>query len=215
MATTFDWGEGLPTIQGREVHLRPLADEDAPAMLAIFGDPEVMRFWSSPPLRDLASAVKLIGEIRAAFEGRSLFQWGVSSREGVEAIGTCTLLTWIWPIDAPRSGSLSGATTGDKGLLPTRSVRSSSSPSRHSLCTDWKLMWIQRTNAHSVCLSARDFAGRDICGNDGIISEKFTTASSWVSSGRNGRAKALPNLALQTDLVLADARNQAAERHGR
>ena len=91
MATTFDWGEGLPTIQGREVHLRPLGDEDAPAMLSIFGDPEVMKFWSSPPLRDLAAAVKLIGEIRAGFEGRSLFQWGVSSREGVEAIGTCTL----------------------------------------------------------------------------------------------------------------------------
>ena len=31
-------------IQGREVHLRPLADEDAAAMLSIFGDPEVMRF---------------------------------------------------------------------------------------------------------------------------------------------------------------------------
>jgi RimJ/RimL family protein N-acetyltransferase len=91
MATTFEWGEGLPTIQGREVHLRPLADEDAPAMLSIFGDPEVMRFWSSPPLRDLAAAVRLIGEVRAGFEGRSLFQWGVSSREGVEAIGTCTL----------------------------------------------------------------------------------------------------------------------------
>ena len=61
-------------------------------MLSIFGDPEVMRFWSSPPLRDLAAAMKLIGEIHAGFEERSLFQWGVSSREGAGAIGTCTLL---------------------------------------------------------------------------------------------------------------------------
>jgi [ribosomal protein S5]-alanine N-acetyltransferase len=91
MASTFAWGDELPRIQGRKVDLRPLADQDAPALLSIFGDPEVTRFWSSPPLRDLAAATKLIGEIRAAFSRRSLFQWGFSSREGGEALGTCTL----------------------------------------------------------------------------------------------------------------------------
>lgn len=74
MTSSFTWGDELPTLPGRKVELRPLTDQDAPALLAIFGDPEVMRFWSSPPLRDLGAATELIAEIRTAFDGRRLFQ---------------------------------------------------------------------------------------------------------------------------------------------
>lgn len=78
-------------IHGATVELRSLGDGDAPAVFAIFSDPEVMRFWSSPPLEDLAAATKLIHEIRAAYADRRLFQWGVFPRGGNEALGTCTL----------------------------------------------------------------------------------------------------------------------------
>jgi RimJ/RimL family protein N-acetyltransferase len=88
----FEWGDELPTLPGRRVDLRRLELDDAPAIFSIFGDPEVMRFWSSPALPDLAAAERLIHEIQDHFRARRLFQWGVRSRETSEVIGTCTLL---------------------------------------------------------------------------------------------------------------------------
>jgi [ribosomal protein S5]-alanine N-acetyltransferase len=87
----FEWGDELPRLSGRRLDLRWLTREDAPAILAIFGDPEVMRFWSSPPLEDLAAAAGFIDEIHGLFRSRQLFQWGISTRDDGAVIGTCTL----------------------------------------------------------------------------------------------------------------------------
>jgi RimJ/RimL family protein N-acetyltransferase len=95
--STFDWGERLPTIAGRRVTLRWLTSDDAPAVLKIFGDPEVIRYWSSPPLRDLEAAHELVTEIHDLFAARELFQWGVCPADRDEVIGTCTL----WHVDLP------------------------------------------------------------------------------------------------------------------
>jgi ribosomal-protein-alanine N-acetyltransferase len=89
--STFEWGEELPTIEGSRVRLRPLTSDDASSMLTIFGDPEVIRFWSSPALTDLAAATDLLDEIRKAFNERRLFQWGISLKDADEVLGTCTL----------------------------------------------------------------------------------------------------------------------------
>src|SRR5262249_7799581 len=87
----FDWGDRLLTLPGRRLDLRWLTQDDAPDVLAIFGDPEVMRYWSSPPLQDLAGATALIQEIHDLFRARQLFQWGVCSRASGRVFGTCTL----------------------------------------------------------------------------------------------------------------------------
>ena len=87
----YTWGDRLPRLSGERVELRHLTEADAPALLAVFGDPEVMRFWSSPPLAGLGAARSLIAEIDALFHRRELFQWGVCMRGGHEVLGTCTL----------------------------------------------------------------------------------------------------------------------------
>lgn len=92
MNTSFEWGDELPRLSGKRLDLRWLTTDDAPALLRIFGDSEVMRYWSSPPLRDLAAATALVDEIQHFFRSRTLFQWGIASREGDELYGTCTLL---------------------------------------------------------------------------------------------------------------------------
>lgn len=89
--STFEWGYELPRLCGRRLDLRRLTQHDAPAILAIFGNSEVMRFWSSPPLRNLAAAAQLIEEIHDLFGSRKGFQWGICSRETNEVFGTCTL----------------------------------------------------------------------------------------------------------------------------
>lgn len=81
----------LPTIPTRRLLLRWLVTDDVPALAAIFGDPEVCRYWSHPALPDLAAASALREHIVGCFVARSLFQWGIAERETNVVIGTCTL----------------------------------------------------------------------------------------------------------------------------
>src|SRR5687768_6460169 len=91
MTDAFAWGGELPRLSGGRVDLRWLTVEDAPALLRVFGDVEVMQFWSSPPLEDLAAASELIDDIHRHFHARRLFQWGICIRETNDLVGTCTL----------------------------------------------------------------------------------------------------------------------------
>ena len=91
-ATRFLPGaDRLPTIETARLRLRWLVPEDAPALLAVFGDPAVCRYWSRPPLADLAEGAALQREIAELFAERSLFQWGIAERDGDAVVGTCTL----------------------------------------------------------------------------------------------------------------------------
>jgi ribosomal-protein-alanine N-acetyltransferase len=94
MNASYRWGEELPTLQGRKTWLRSLTAHDAASVFEVFGDPEVMKFWSSPPLVNIAAAQEYIAGIHAAFEDHDLFQWGVVHRESNRLIGTCTLFQW-------------------------------------------------------------------------------------------------------------------------
>lgn len=84
-------GAHLPTIDIPRLRLRWLTAHDIPALYAIFSDPEVMAYWSSPPLEDSKAAEKLLEEIHAHFQSKTLFQWGIAKREDDQIIGTCTL----------------------------------------------------------------------------------------------------------------------------
>jgi RimJ/RimL family protein N-acetyltransferase len=84
-------GDELPTIPASRVRLRPLADSDVPALFAVFSDEQVMRYWSTLPMRDIAEARALLDDIRAGFQQRSLFQWGVARVGDDRVVGTCTL----------------------------------------------------------------------------------------------------------------------------
>jgi [ribosomal protein S5]-alanine N-acetyltransferase len=71
--------------------LRNLVESDVPALLRLFGDPAVMKYWSSAPLVDESEARALLHHIHEGFSSRSLFQWGFALRETGDLIGTCTL----------------------------------------------------------------------------------------------------------------------------
>lgn len=81
----------LPTLTTARLALRQLSPDDVPALHAIFSDPQVMRFWSSEPLRDLAAARTLYEEIDALRASDALYQWGIECRDDRQLIGTTTL----------------------------------------------------------------------------------------------------------------------------
>jgi RimJ/RimL family protein N-acetyltransferase len=84
-------GPALPTLKAGEVRLRWLTADDVDDLLAVFSDPEVVRYWSQPAMTERRQAVELLERIHAHFERRDLFQWGLVLASDDRVRGTCTL----------------------------------------------------------------------------------------------------------------------------
>jgi [ribosomal protein S5]-alanine N-acetyltransferase len=71
--------------------LRPIEEADAPALLAVFGDERVMRYWSTPPWRDIGDAHAAIARYAKAMASAEHLRLGVERVADGAFIGTCTL----------------------------------------------------------------------------------------------------------------------------
>jgi ribosomal-protein-alanine N-acetyltransferase len=87
----------LPTLETPRLRLRWLRDEDFPALFAIFGDEETMRYWSTPKVASVDEVAAIVNRIRASFVARDAFQWGFAARDSDEILGTTTLHRVNWP----------------------------------------------------------------------------------------------------------------------
>ncbi|MCB0215294.1 MAG: GNAT family N-acetyltransferase [Caldilineae bacterium] len=83
--------ETFPELGTERLRLQALRADDAEALFAIFADPEVMRYWSRPPMRELAEAEALVADATAAFAAGDSFRWGLRSDAEDRVIGTCSL----------------------------------------------------------------------------------------------------------------------------
>jgi [ribosomal protein S5]-alanine N-acetyltransferase len=83
--------EHLPKIDANRVSLRWISDADTDAFYAIYSNPEVMRYWSTPPLVDRAAAADLIRKIRKDWHARLILKWGIARRSDDQLIGSLTL----------------------------------------------------------------------------------------------------------------------------
>ncbi len=81
----------FPALTGRRVRLRGPRADDADALFTLFSDPQVMRYWSRPPMTVRAEAEGLIDEIGEAFAKRAGFNWMVVQPEDDTVIGTAAL----------------------------------------------------------------------------------------------------------------------------
>ena len=86
----MDW-ERLATINTSRLSLRWISGDDVDAFYAIYSNPEVMRYWSTPPLADRDAASKLVNEIHEGFRRRELLKWGIALRSDNSLIGSITL----------------------------------------------------------------------------------------------------------------------------
>lgn len=86
----------LPTLPGLRVLLRPMTPADAPALFALHADPQVMRYWSTPPWTDPQQAVdRLQADAQAHALGLHL-RLAVARREApAQMLGACTLFDLI------------------------------------------------------------------------------------------------------------------------
>ena len=83
--------ERLPTIETSRIRLRSISEEDTDAFYAIYSDPEVMRYWSTPPLVDREAAANLIKKIHEDWQRHMILKWGIALRTDDQLIGSITL----------------------------------------------------------------------------------------------------------------------------
>jgi [ribosomal protein S5]-alanine N-acetyltransferase len=83
--------EQLPTIDTDRLSLRWISAADTDAFYAIYSNPEVMRYWSTPPLADREVAANLIKEIHESWKRRAILKWGIALRTNDQLIGSITL----------------------------------------------------------------------------------------------------------------------------
>lgn len=93
--TSLPADDAFPRIDTPRLRLRRLLHEDAPALLAIHSDPEVMRHYGSDPLPDLAAAVKMVDNFDSwRRQPNPGVRWGIEQRGSGALIGTCGLFRW-------------------------------------------------------------------------------------------------------------------------
>lgn len=73
------------------LRLRIAGTEDVDALLRIFGDPDVTRYWGHPPLADRNAAEAYAADIEASAEAGTLYQWAIFPHDASELVGTCSL----------------------------------------------------------------------------------------------------------------------------
>jgi [ribosomal protein S5]-alanine N-acetyltransferase len=83
-------GGHLPTLRAARVQLRWLEPRDVDDLFTIFGDPEVMRYWSTPAYTEREQAAQLLAGIERHFVARDLLEWGIADADD-RIIGTFTL----------------------------------------------------------------------------------------------------------------------------
>jgi RimJ/RimL family protein N-acetyltransferase len=68
----------LPEIVADRIRLRTINKSDLDQVFAIFSDPKVMRYWSTPPLESVDDVRALMKEIKTGNEEGSMLKWGVA-----------------------------------------------------------------------------------------------------------------------------------------
>ena len=79
------------TLRTKRLLLRPLQDSDADALLGVFSDPAVMRYWSTPPWESIDQAKSMIDRDFKAMATGEYLRFGIERTEDNAFIGMCTL----------------------------------------------------------------------------------------------------------------------------
>lgn len=83
-----------PVLTTARLRLRPLTHGDAAAMMAIFGDEQVLRFLDMHPVDTLEKAIKMIDFLNSEYEIKGEPQWGITLIDADAVIGMCGTYDW-------------------------------------------------------------------------------------------------------------------------
>jgi [ribosomal protein S5]-alanine N-acetyltransferase len=78
----------FPVLETERLILREITLADAEDMFRIYADPEVMRYWSSAPMRSIDEARRKIEGITNAFRERTGIRWAITRKGSERLIGS-------------------------------------------------------------------------------------------------------------------------------
>lgn len=93
MTELFDFSQ-FPILQTERLVLRRLTHDDAEAMIAIFGSPEVLRFLNEDPVDTVEKAVGMIDWLNGHYDDQHAVQWGITLQGDDHVVGTCGFYRW-------------------------------------------------------------------------------------------------------------------------
>jgi [ribosomal protein S5]-alanine N-acetyltransferase len=97
--------------------LRPLGDDDAPALLAIFSDPRVTQYWSTPPWTDVAQALAMVARDRDEMARGESLRLGLQRRSDGLLLGHCSLFRFNSQCRRAELGYGQGADSWGQGYM--------------------------------------------------------------------------------------------------
>ena len=90
---------------------------DVPALYEIFSDPEVMRYWSSPPFTEIARIERMVNEAQPAWDTEDFVEVGVELISTGIVIGRCTIFNFNRQSRRAEVGYILGRAHWGKGLM--------------------------------------------------------------------------------------------------
>ncbi|MCP1373989.1 GNAT family N-acetyltransferase [Dyella lutea] len=103
-------------VPGRVV-LRPLTDTDVDDLLSIFGDPEVVRYWSGSPWSGREEARRMLGADREAYAAGAAVRLGVTLCDEDRVVGTVSLFNRSEPNRRAEIGYALARSVWGRGLM--------------------------------------------------------------------------------------------------
>ena len=85
----------FPQLETTRLHMREIVESDAENLFAIHGDPELMRWFGTEPLKDISASHDLV-KIFAGWRTQANpgTRWGIEAKNQQGLIGTCGLFRW-------------------------------------------------------------------------------------------------------------------------
>lgn len=91
MTSIFDFSS-FPTLTTERLELRAITADDAPAMMTLFSDPQVLRFLNNPPTDTLEKALGFIHWLNDQYQNHAGVNWAISLNG--DLIGMCGTYHW-------------------------------------------------------------------------------------------------------------------------
>jgi RimJ/RimL family protein N-acetyltransferase len=162
---------GFPVIDAERLRLRAPQADDVEPLFGLFSDPQVMRYWSRPAMRERIEAERYIEQIHDGFRKRQLINWIIADPNSDRLLGTCTL--YDLQLEHLRCGI-------GYALLPRcqgQGVASAAVELAFQWATQWLGLHRVEADIHPGNQASRRMLQR--CGfrREGLLRQRFVTAS--------------------------------------
>jgi ribosomal-protein-alanine N-acetyltransferase len=89
MMVNHSYWRQFPELETERLLLREITLADAPDIFATYSDPEVMRYWGSPPHASIEESCLMIQGIAGSFMAQEGIRWGITLKPSNQIIGSC------------------------------------------------------------------------------------------------------------------------------